>query len=105
MLRVPTLLDAAWSRIAVGCAVVVIILLSTQFFETTVNNGTAARNVVAQLDRSWSSLKQIAGLGSATVDFVAVPYPGEIPATALASFPRSGSSFTRSLVERATGWY
>lgn len=51
------------------------------------------------------SLKQIAGLGSATVDFVAVPYPGEIPATALASFPRSGSSFTRSLVERATGWY
>lgn len=33
----------------------------------------------------------------------AVPFPEPIARTALASFPRSGSSYTRSLVERATG--
>lgn len=35
----------------------------------------------------------------------AVPFPEPIARTALASFPRSGSSYTRSLVERATGVY
>jgi hypothetical protein len=96
-------IDTAWYRIIVACAVVTAVLLTINGFKIGIVSGTAAQNLGFRMERSWSSLKDIAGLGHSMTDSEAIPYPEEIPATALASFPRSGSSFTRSLVERATG--
>lgn len=59
----------------------------------------------ARLQSIWVAVKSRASSSSSCPWTLseAVPYPNAIPPTALASFPRSGSSYTRSLVERATG--
>ncbi|KAK9898290.1 hypothetical protein P389DRAFT_208474 [Cystobasidium minutum MCA 4210] len=58
----------------------------------------------ARLQSIWVAVKSRASSSSSCPWTLseAVPYPNAIPPTALASFPRSGSSYTRSLVERAT---
>lgn len=53
--------------------------------------------------RLWNTLRSVAGKTCLRESPSATRFPGIVPATALASFPRSGSSYTRSLVERATG--
>lgn len=52
---------------------------------------------------SWDALKSKIGGSCPHDETEAVPYPDSIPRTALATYPRSGSSFTRNLVEKATG--
>lgn len=88
-------IDLAVTRIAVATILAVLATtLASKIFSLD----------LAQVDTlSWESLKYKVGAGCPAERVEAVPYPDTIPRTALASYPRSGSSYTRSLVERATG--
>lgn len=57
----------------------------------------------AKLRVHWANLKGLTGLGCPAGRVKTIPMLNPVKKTALASFPRSGSSYTRNMVERATG--